>query len=103
MSKVQTGAVVCFECGEPMFSTCHGQTLVGYGSEGCPLGRVHDDNCLHHDMRCRNGHLDIVYMRRTCECGWVGKDSCDCHRGKKIVFNPYPEGTGVDPTPILRF
>ncbi|MCP4651011.1 MAG: hypothetical protein GY853_13165 [PVC group bacterium] len=61
-----------------------GSTMVGYCS---PPGHDHDDNCLSRTYRCENGHEHRYSLRRRCNvegCGWVGKDECFCHDGKKV-------------------
>ena len=74
----------CPECGEIMTSEGTGSTLVGYYS---PAGHDHDDNCKGREYVCENKHRLFVSRQNRCfseGCGWVGKEECFCHKGKKV-------------------
>jgi hypothetical protein len=84
---VVDGVPTCSECHARMTKGfMEGHTLVGYGRGEC--GRMHDDNCLSDLYTCPNGHRAVVFLRRSCECGWKGKQSCECHDGLK--FETWP-------------
>ena len=83
----------CPECNEPFIK--HGgtsTTLVGFGQGSC--GRDHDDNCLNRVYTCRNGHHTHLSVRRSCECGWKGKETCFCHPGRKLDKWPSLQASG---------
>lgn len=61
-------------------------TLVGYHS---PEGHNHDDNCVKREYICANRHHFTLSIRRSCPCGWLGKEDCFCHKGIKI--SKWPE------------
>jgi len=78
--------VKCPECEVETPKPAHTwQTAMGYVS---PPGHDHDDNCLHRDYRCENGHEWSEYVRRYCGrkgCDWQGKLVCFCHKGEKLT------------------
>lgn len=76
--------MLCLECGEEMIANCEVTTSVGYFS---PEGHNHDDNCVTRQYMCKNGHIVNISKRNKCSakgCTWVGKESCSCHKGKKV-------------------
>lgn len=79
---VEDGNALCATCRAPMVrQRMGGQTLVGYGRGPC--GAMHDDNCCHDTYTC-GSHVAVVYLRRSCPCGWKGKRTCGCHVGEKV-------------------
>jgi len=74
----------CPECGGIMTSEGTGETLVGYYN---PPGHNHDDNCRGREYVCENNHRLFISKQNCCPvegCGWVGKEECFCHKGKKV-------------------
>lgn len=86
----------CPQCGGKFIK--HGgesTTLVGFLSS-CPQGD-HDDNCLKRLYVCENEHTTLLSVRRSCPCGWKGKESCFCHKPHEKV-DAWPDGDGAGPT-----
>lgn len=76
------------KCPKCKTETKHGgtsQTLVGYQS---PPGHDHDDNCKKRFYECEGcGYIWMESRKNRCPvigCGWVGKEECFCHKGKKV-------------------
>lgn len=85
---------VCPECGGKFVERgSESTTLLGYFGNTCSAGRQHDDNCLVRGYACENGHVTYLSVRRTCPCGWKGKEQCFCHgkapRNEKV--DAWPE------------
>jgi hypothetical protein len=85
--------MTCEKCDKPFVShKWQMRTLLGYGVEPC--GREHDDNCLFRTYVCPDGHHTSVSLRRSCPCGWKGRETCFCHAGKKVSC--WPEIVAVE-------
>jgi len=92
--------LLCATCNAPLVSMGDdvSSTLVGYVRGAC--GGPHNDNCLTRSAWCRAGHQTVIALRRTCEgCDWRGKESCDCHQGRKLDAWPALP-VGLPPTVV---
>ncbi len=81
--------MICTACGSNLvvLSRWEMTTAVGYQDYVDADGKTHkhDDNCRTREAQCQAcGWIAVVSIRRTCWCGWKGKDSCFCHDGLKV-------------------
>lgn len=87
--NIINGILICIHCNQPMKNTGeYRETLVGYHSKD---GHDHDDNCKGYEYKCPSNHTQMVYIRRTCSikgCEWKGKETCFCHKEKKVEILP---------------
>lgn len=81
----------CPKCAGKMGSIGSIVTLVGFSSQE---GHSHDDNCERREYVCSScGHKILISKRRKCYatgCDWKGKETCFCHKGKKVDEWPKP-------------